>query len=247
LNGEVSDEHFEGVAVAILNAEAEGRQLNGKEIDSLLTAEERKARKDTKRDQRDRKREWRDLGERLEAYKEFETRMKEMVPPEAIPPDLPPPRPLYRVSRNFVVEIDTAAIAEMARHAEHFAARAPRVMVMHHQEALKELTRELPALKFEMRRIEMEMRQNDSLQVLLGSEQFRTAMQMKIADSLRRVFEHNPKLQKQMQWGWSYRQRADSIRKAHERYWRDHPGAVPPPPPLPPESAKEPKPGKPPE
>jgi hypothetical protein len=70
LSGKVSDEHFEGVTVAILNAEAEGRQLESEEIDSLLTAEEiKQVREETKRERRDRQREWHDLGKRLEAYR----------------------------------------------------------------------------------------------------------------------------------------------------------------------------------
>jgi hypothetical protein len=175
--------------------------------------------------------------------------MKEMVPPEAVPPDLPPPRPLYRFSRKGFVEIDTAAIAEMAaRHAEHFAVRAPRVMVMPSEEAFKDLARELPALKFEMRQIEMQMHLTDSLKTVINSDEMkRVEVQMKIADSLRRDIEHNPKYKKSMQWRWNYVQQADSIRKAREKYWREHPETAPPPPPLPPEAAKQPKPGKPPE
>jgi hypothetical protein len=73
--GEVSDKHFEGVAIAILNAEAEGRQLERHEIDSLLTSI-RQAETAKAEDEAKRREELIALSERVQAFQEFEHQWK---------------------------------------------------------------------------------------------------------------------------------------------------------------------------
>jgi hypothetical protein len=228
-DGKVSDEHFEGVALAILNAEAEGRQLELREVDSLL-ASIKQARAVKAKGESRRREELIALSERVQAFQEFEQQWKKIVPPPptaSTEPPAPPMRPWYHVAPQFTVEIDTAAMAEMAvTHAEHFAALAPKALQMPRHEIFRELARELPALKFEVRKIKW---------------------QAKIADSLRTVFKQNPEYRDQMRRTIVHIHAADSIRKAQPRYRREHPDEpVPAIPPLPPEAPK-PKKKKPPQ
>jgi hypothetical protein len=220
--GEVSDKHFEGVAIAILNAEAEGRQLERHEIDSLLTSI-RQAETAKAEDEAKRREELIALSERVQAFQEFEHQWKKIVPPPADstgPPALPP-RPLYRIASNFVIEIDTMAIAEVAAaHAEHYTALAPKVMVMPTREVFRELARELPALKFEMRKIKLQTKMADSLrgvfeQNFAFEHQMRRAMvQVQAADSVQKVFVQSPEYQRQMHEAMVQVRVADSLAKA---------------------------------
>ncbi len=244
-NGKVSDQQFEGVAVAILNAEAEGRRFERHEVDSLLAAiKESEAAK--AEDEARRREELIALSERVQAFQEFEMHWKKMLPPSppgSTVPRAPMPHPLYRIANNFVVEIDTAAIAEMAAHAEHFAAPTPKVLVMPPREVFRKLTHELPALKFEMRKFKLQMA--DSLQkVFVRDPQYqhemrRATVQIQMADSVRKAFERDPRFQYQMYRAMPHAQNADSLRKAREQYRRAHPDIEAPPlPPLPPEVPK---------
>lgn len=250
-NGKVSDRQFEGVAAAILNAEAEGRQLELHEVDSLL-ASIKEAEAARAEDQAKRREELIATSERVQAFQEFEHHWKKIMPPpppdSAGPPAIPP-SPIYRIARNFVVEIDTAAIAEMAvTHAEHFAVQAPQVLVRPSREVFRELARELPALKFEMRKIKWQTHFADSMGRAFewSSEhqpQMRQAMvQVQVADSVLKALEQNPQFKSQMRRARWQTLRADSIRKAvMERYDRERPPHLmmppEPPPPLP-EAAK---------
>lgn len=245
-NGKVSNAQFEGVAVAILNAEAEGRKFQRHEVDSLLAsinqAEAARAEDEDKRHE-----ELIAMSERVQAFQEFEHHWKKIMPPpppdSAGPPPIPP-RPIYRIASNFVVEIDTAAIAEIAvRHAEHFAVQAPQMLVMPPREVFRELARELPALKFEMRKLKRQTHFADSVRRALERNpeyqwQMRQAMvQVQVADSVLKALEQNPQYQSQMRRGRLQTLRADSIRKAvMERYYRERPPPPPrpsePPPPL---------------
>jgi hypothetical protein len=248
-NGKVSDEQFEGVAVAILNAEAEGRQFQLNEVDSMLAsikhAEAVRAEDEVKR-----REELIAMSERVQAFQEFEHHWKKIMPPP--PPDsagplVIPPRPIYHISSNFVVEIDTAAITEIAvTHAEHFAEQAPKVLVMPPREVFRELARELPALKFEMRKLKRQTQIADSVQraFVWSSEhqqQMRQAMvQVQVVDSVLKALEQNPQYQAQMRRAKRQTQRADSISKAvMDRYYRKRPPHPPRPsePPPPPEVA----------
>ncbi len=259
-NGKVSNEHFEGVAVAILNAEAEGRQFQLHEVDSLLAsikqAETSRAEDEVKRHE-----ELIAMSERVQAFQEFEHHWKKIMPPpppdSSGPPGIPPCPPLYRISSNFVVEIDTAAIAEIAvTYAEHFAEQAPQVLVMPPREVFRELTRELPALKFEMRKLKWQTQIADSVRRAFEwssehQQQMRQAVvQVQVADSVLKALEQNPKFQAQMRRAGRQTLRADSIRKAvMERYYRERPPHPPMPsePPSPPLKAAEPGRKKPPQ
>ncbi len=249
-NGKVSNEQFEGVAVAILNAEAEGRKFQRHEVDSLLAsikqADVARAEDEVKRHEK-----LIAMSERVQAFQEFEHHWKKIMPPP--PPDTAgpparPPRPVYRISSNFVVEIDTAAIAEIAvAHAEHFAEQAPQVLVMPPREVLRELTRELPALKFEMRKLKWQTEIADSVRKAFEwssehqQQMHQAIVQVQVVDSVLKAFEQNPQYKSQMRRAKLQTLRADSIRKAAmERYYRERPSHPPmsPEPPPPPEVAE---------
>ncbi len=248
-NGKISNEQFEGVAVAILNAEAEGRKFRRHEVDSML-ASIKQAEAARAEDEVERHEELIAMSERVQAFQEFEQQWKKIMPPpppdSAGPPGIPP-RPIYRISSNFVVEIDTAAIAEIAvTHAEHFAGQAPQVLMMPPREVLRELARELPALKFEMRKIKRQTHFADSVRraFVRSSEhqqQMRQAIvQVQVADSVLQALEQNPQFRSQMRRARLQTLRADSIRKANmERHYRERPPQTPLPsaPPSPPEVA----------
>jgi hypothetical protein len=255
-NGKVSNEQFEEVAVAILNAEAEGRQLRRYEVDSMLASIKQAEAARIKN--KDRRRE--DLiamSERVQAFQEFEHHWKKIMPPP--PPDsaghpaMPPP-PIYRISRNFVVEIDTAAITEIAvAHAEHFAERAPKVLVMPPQEVFRELARELPALKFEMRKHKWQAHLADSVRRALERNpeyqwhMRQATVQVHVADSVLKALEQNPQYQAQLRRARLQTLRADSLRKTvMERHYRKRPPPPPRHPEPPPPGAAEPERKKPP-
>jgi hypothetical protein len=250
-NGKVSNEQFEGVAVAILNAEAEGRKFQRHEIDSLLTSIEQ-AEAARAEDKVKRHEELIVMSERVQAFQEFEHHWKKIMPPpppdSAGAPGIPPSPPLYRVSSNFVVEIDTAAMAEIVvTHAEHFAEQAPQVLVMPPREVFRELTRELPELKFEMRKLKWQTHLADSMRRAFEwssehQQQMRQAMvQVQVVDSVLKALDQNPQYQSQIRRARVQTWRADSIRKTMmERYRRERPPQAPMPsaPPLPPEVAE---------
>ncbi|MGH7597357.1 MAG: hypothetical protein ACREOI_13475 [bacterium] len=247
-NGEVSNEQFEGVAVAILNAEAEGRKFQLHEVDSLLAsvkqAEAARAEDEVKRHE-----ELIAMSARVQAFQEFEHHWKKIMPPpppdSAGPPGIPPRPPLYRISSNFVVEIDTAAITEITvKHAGHFAEQAPQVLVMPPREVFRELERELPALKFEMRKLKQQTFLADSMRRAFGRnpeyqwKMHQAMVQIQVADSVLKALEQNPQYQSQMRRARFQTHRADSIRKERmERYRRERP-PIPSDPPLPPEVAE---------
>lgn len=256
--GKISNEQFEGVAVAILNAEAEGRQLRLHEVDSML-ASSKHAEAARAEDEAKRREELIAMSERVQAFQEFEHHWKKIMPPP--PPDsagphaIAPP-PVYRISSNFVVEIDTAAIAEIAvAHAEHFAELAPQVLVMPPREVFRELTRELPALKFEMRKLRRQTHLADSVRRAFERNpeyqwQMRQAMvQVQVADSVLKALEQDPQFQSQIRRARLQTYKADSIRKAvMERYYRERPPHPPrPSEPPPPPKVAEPERKKPPQ
>ena len=244
-NGKVSNEQFEGVAVAILNAEAEGRKFRRHEVDSLLAsikqAEAARAEDEAKRHE-----ELIAMSERVRAFQEFEHHWKKIMPPpdSVEAPGIPPRPPLYRISSNFVVQIDTAAIAEIAvRQAEHAAEQVPQVLVMPPREVFRELTRELPELKFEMRKLKWQVHLADSAQrAFERNPEYRWQMhqamvQVQVADSVLKALEQNSQFKSQMRRMKLQTWRADSIREANmERHYRERPPrtpipSVPPPPP----------------
>jgi hypothetical protein len=134
------------------------------------------------------------LGERLHAYRRFEERWKRMMP-EAEPAisRAPRPRPLFRVAPNFVVQIDSAAIAELAIvHAEHLAARVPAAIAVsgpNMEEIIKELSRDLPNLDIEMGHVNLQIRMADSLKKVhlhMADSLKKAALQYKM-EQLRRM------------------------------------------------------------
>jgi hypothetical protein len=223
--GKISNEQFEGVAVAILNAEAEGRKFQRHEIDSML-ASIKQAEAARTEDEVGRQEELIAMSERLQAFQEFEHQWKKIMPPpppDSAGPPAVPPRPIYRVASNFVVEIDTAAIAEIAmKHAEHFAVQAPQVLGMPPREVFRDLARELPALRFEMRKLKRQTHLADSARRAFERnpesqwQMRRTMLQVQVADSVLKALEQNPQFKSQMRRARLQTWKADSIRKANK-------------------------------
>ena len=246
LDGKVSEEHVKDVAVMILNAQAEGKKLDTAQLDSILVsireAEIAKAEAAVEKEENDVKRreELIAFSESLEDFAKFEKEWQRMVPlPPPADSTLPPPprRPLYRVNHNFVVEIDSAAIVEIAtEHAEAFAANTPHAIIVHPGEvnhSLKALSRELPRLKIEMRRMQMHLQIADSVQkAIAGNPEFNSwsmAWITQMTDSLKRSFKEMR--QQQIQQARWHRRMADSTRRAAEAYERAFRYSTPPPPP----------------
>jgi len=177
-DGKVSDEHVEGIAMAIFNAEAEGKKLHPEQIDSLFAAVENAAEEIESKAER--RKELIALGERMQDFAKFEKEWKKMVPLPPLPDSAVHPaiahRPFYRIKHDFVVEVDSAAIAEIAaEQAGAFADKAVRAIVVEpvevHQ-ALKELARELPALKIEMGRMKWQIHLADSIRKAIEKKQY---------------------------------------------------------------------------
>ncbi len=110
LEGRVDQDHLEQFAAVVLNAEAEGRPLPQEKIDSSLAAlrwAEVRVRQDEKRLQK--------FAERMHAFEKFQARWEQTMTDSGWAPTLAPfpHRSFYRVEPNFVVKIDTAALARM--------------------------------------------------------------------------------------------------------------------------------------
>jgi hypothetical protein len=253
--GKISDKHFKDVAVAILNAEAEGKKFDREQIDSLLAsireAESEIAQAEAQVQKEEskiaRREELIALSAQVQDFAKFEKEWHKMIPAPAwsdstLPP-APPPRPLYRVNPNFVIEVDTAAIAAIAaEHAKIFAGKTTQAIVAPPHEvnqALKDLARELPRLKIEMR--QMQWHTADSAgKAVSGNRQFYTfsrTWDAPMSDSIKKAIKEMR--QQQARQARLYMRMADSTKKAAEIYHRQHP-ALPPPPGTP----DEPKPKK---
>ena len=246
LDGKVSDERFKDVAVMILNAEAEGKKFDRLQVDSLITAirEAERAKVEAEIEQEENQAQRREgliaFSESVEDFAKFEKEWHRMVPlPPPVDSTLPPParRPLYRVNPNFVVEIDTAAIAEIAiAHAEAVAAHAPRAIVVHPGEvnhSLRALSRELPRLKIEMRRMQMHLQIADSMQKVVPVNPelagWSMAWSTEMADSIKRSVR--VMRQFNIEQARLHRRMADSTRRALEKDGRGYRYETPPPPP----------------
>ena len=241
-DGKVSEEHVRDVAVMILNAKAEGKKFDTAQVDSILAsireAEVAKAEAAIEKEENESKRRENLIAfsESVEDFAKFEKEWQRMVPlPPMADSTLPPPprRPLYRVNHNFVVEIDSAAIVEIAtEHAEAFAADAPHAIVVHPGDidhSLRALSRELPRLKIEMRRRKMHLQIADSVRkAMTENPEFHSwsmVWNTQMTDSLKRSFKEMR--QQQIQ----HRRMADSTRRAAEAYERAFRYSTPPPPP----------------
>lgn len=249
LDGKVSDEHFKDVAVMILNAQPEGEKLNKAQVDSLLAsireAERAKAEAAIAKEENEvqRREGLIAFSESVEDFAKFEKEWQRMVPLPPADSTLPPPpprRPLYHINRNrhnFVIEIDSVAIAEVAgEYAEGWAASAPHAVVVHPGEvdrSLRALSRELPRLKIEMRRMKMHRQITDSLRQALAEnpqlQSWSMAWSTEMSDSLKKSIQELH--QQQLRQTRLYRRIADSTRKAAEAYERAFRYAPPPPPP----------------
>jgi len=255
--GKISDKRFKDVAVAILNAEAEGKKFDREQIDSLLASiretEIAEAEAQVKKEESKiaRREELIALSEQVQDFAKFEKEWKKMIPAPALsdsmlPPALPP-RPLYRLNPNFVVEVDSAGMVAMAtehakiaaEHAKIFAGKVSQVVVAPHEvnQALKDLARELPRLKIEMRHKKMQWHMADSIEkAIAGNRQFYTfsrAWDSQMSDSMKRAIKEMR--QQQARQARLYMRMADSTKKAAEihRQERQHP-----PPPRTPEESK---------
>jgi hypothetical protein len=243
-DGKISDAHLEGMAVAILNAEAEGKKFDRDQIDSLFLAlkeaEVEKAESEVARREAIIA-----LSERVRDFEKFEKEYQKMIPmPPVADSTLPPPaprRPFYRVKPDFVIEVDTAAIAEIAiEHVKGFAAHAPRAVVVHPREidqALRDIARELPRIKIEMRQMKFHFEMADSLAKVRGDRgrdphqyAWQAEWGVQWSDSMKKAMKELR--QQQMRQARVYMRMADSTRRAAEAYRRT-PQATPPPPEIP--------------
>jgi len=275
IEGKISDEQFKDVAVAIINAEAEGKTFNREQIDSLLTsideaglakadaeiaqAEAEMAQAESAESAATPPEDLHTFSARIQEFAKFEKEWHTKIPlPPAADSTLPPPfprRPLYRVDHNFVVEVDSIAIAEIAAaHAQAFAAEAPRAVVVQPAEvhrALRDLSRELPKLKIEMRRLSYHMQTTDSLKkmmILNMAPEFRNwpadwgrimADSLKwdkaMSDSMKKALK--AMRQANLRQARIYQRMADSTRQARGEHRWEYKYDNPPPtghPPLPP-------------
>jgi hypothetical protein len=254
LDGKVSDEHLKGFAVTVLNAEAEGKKFNQEQVDSLLLsireAEIAKAEAEIAKEESkvERREELIAISEQVQDFAKFEKEWNKMIPVPPLPdsslPPPPPRRPLYRLNSNFVVEVDTAAIAEaVMEHAKVFAGKTPGTIVVHPVEvdrAVKDIARELPRLKIEMRQMKLHLQMADSIKRVMVDDPYRYAWQMEwdteMSDSIKKAMKEMR--QEQMQLARLQRLMADSTRRAAEAQRREY---LPPPP-----TPATPKPEKPP-
>ncbi len=115
LQGKISDESLENFAAIVLNAEAEGRPLEVEEIDSALVAlheSEAAVRVDEARRVEEEKR-LEHFAKRMQEFEQFEKHWQTFVPDSVVKyARVARVRPLYRLSENFVVQIDSAALAQ---------------------------------------------------------------------------------------------------------------------------------------
>jgi hypothetical protein len=129
LEGKVDEEHLEQFVTGVLNAEAEGNLLAPEKIDSTLAALrelEVEQRGDEKRLQH-----W---AERMHAFEKFQARWEwAMTDSASEPVDTRRPNPrrraFYRVGPNFVVKIDTAALAQIIAGSSEHAHQAESLAV----------------------------------------------------------------------------------------------------------------------
>jgi hypothetical protein len=231
-DGKISDEHWEGMAVAILNAEAEGKKFDREQIDSLfLTLKEAEVEK--AKSEVERREAIIALSERVQEFEKFEKEYQKMIPlPPLADSTLPAPashRSFYRVKPDFVIEVDTAAIAEIAiEHVKGIVAHAPRTVFVHPREidqALRDLARELPRLKIEMRQMKYQFKLADSLARFRGDrgrDPYAYAWQeewgVQWSDSMKKAMKELQ--QQQMRHTKVYMRMADSTRKAAEVFRR---------------------------
>lgn len=257
--GKISDEQFKDVAVAIINAEAEGRQFNREQIDSLLAAlDEEKSNLEKRKAEREENEMKRREGliafsSHVQDFEKFEKEWNKKIPlPPVVAPAVPPAsahfprRPLYRVNTDFVVEVDSLAVAALAEeHAQTFAgSETPRAVVVRRLEvdrALRDLSRELPRLKIEMRRLQMHLQMPDSLTAELGDESpvaavWASEWNAAITDSLQRAMKELR--QQEMRQSRRYMHIADSVRRAARAYEWKYKIAEPPPTPETPKVEK---------
>lgn len=156
LQGEINDEHLEDFATFVLNAEAEGQPLEIARIDSALVAlhateaavqtnEARRVREEKKLEH---------LAKRIQEFEQFEKRWQTFVPDSTIATaELIRVRPFYRVSKNFVVQIDTAALAQaIAQHSVQMLDSVVNAMPKHFPPPLP------PRLRALKRNLEGDMR-----------------------------------------------------------------------------------------
>jgi len=246
MDGKVSDERFKDVAVMILNAEAEGKKLDRSQVDSLMAsireAERAKAEAEMEKEenQAQRREDLIAFSESVEDFAKFEKEWQRMVPlPPMADSTLPslPRRPLYHVNHNFEVEVDSAAIVEIAaEHAEAFAANAPHAIVVHPGEvnhSLRTLSRELPRLKIEMRRMQVHRQIADSMRRVVTANPelagWPMAWSTEMADSIKRSVRAMRPFN--LEQARLHRRLADSTRRAMERNGRGYRYETPPPPP----------------
>lgn len=116
LKGEINDERLQDFTTIVLNAQAEGQPLPLAKIDSALAAlhhsEAQIAVSEALQAQEEKRlEEW---AQRMQEFERFEKRWHTLVPDSNVAPEVGEVRrvrPLYRLSKQFVVQIDSAALA----------------------------------------------------------------------------------------------------------------------------------------
>lgn len=179
LKGEINDERLQEFTTIVLNAQAEGQPLELAKIDSALVAlheTEALVAADNARQLTEERRlaEW---AQRMHEFERFEKRWQTLVPDSNVSHavhELRRVRPLYRLSKQFVVQIDSAALANAIGFAYAFSSDSlpPHAIAGHVPPP--------PHVRTIIRQLEGEQRE---LRVELHAGMFEE--QMRRADSLR--------------------------------------------------------------
>lgn len=135
LQGRINDEHLNDFATLVINAEAAGEPLGIMKIDSALTAlrqSEAAARADQKRrvQEAEKIKRW---AQRVHEFEKFEKKWHTLVVDSVMRGvEVARARPFYRVSKNFVVQIDSAAFAyALATHVAAAVDSLPAIAATH--------------------------------------------------------------------------------------------------------------------
>jgi hypothetical protein len=167
LQGKVDPEVLQDFAVTVLNAEAEGKKLPPRQIDSLIAAVRRSKvmHIETRRMER--------LASRLKEFEAFQYQFHELHPVIAATSDSSINPPVYRLSPQFTIRIDSARLAmgslasipPTPSFSESTIVNlvappgAPEEKAM----AIRKLSEEMRDLKIEIGRIELDVQFADSM------------------------------------------------------------------------------------
>ncbi len=167
LEGKVDPEVLQDFAVTVLNAEAEGRKLSPHKIDSLITSVRRSKvmHVETRRMER--------LASRLKEFEAFQYQFHELHPVIAAASDSLVGPPMYKLSPQFTIRIDSARLAmgslasipAMPSFSDSTIVKivVPPVAPEEKAMAIRKLSEEMRDLKIEFGRIEFDVQFADSM------------------------------------------------------------------------------------